>query len=303
MNAAVNIYHLRQTFCGITPMKSEKLNKGRKFLKYSIFSWGIPVGVAIFYIVLVKTQALQFNQDDTSVKGDVQSSLRFNQRIELDDEDTKGYILNVKPHTKIFVTKNVAAYVRQAQEFQHEKKPNISINQDEPQSKRFYKRVVLGNENNNARIYKHITGDCINGRITPSWTSAVDVYGIQGCLMLYIAVAFIITAYQIRQKLKAGQSIARNSNVRHRKFVLLMKLSTTTALSYWFPLFLSEMIDFNFDVKIALYTVTLLTGAYIGIAFGFTRRNYQLLKKKYFPVKEGPISNRVVANEYELRRL
>ena len=182
LNAAVNIYHLRQTFCGIAPMKSEKLNKRRKFLKYCIFSWGIPVAVAIVYIVLVKTVALHFNQLDTSVKGDVQSSLRFNQRIELDNEDTKGYVLNVNPQTKISEKKNVAPYVRPAQKFQDEGKPNISINGDEPQSKRFYKRVVLGNENNNERIYQHIKGDCINGRITPSWTTAVDVYGIQGII-------------------------------------------------------------------------------------------------------------------------
>ena len=296
MNATVNIYHLRQTFCGITPIKSENLNKRRKFLKYSMFSWGIPVAVAIVYIVLLKTQFLQFNQYATSWKADVQSSLRFYQRIELDNEDTKGYVLNVDPHTKILVTKIVAPYVRPGQNFHDKGKPNISINEDEPQSKRFYKRVVLGNEND-ARIYQHITGDCINGRITPSWTTAVDVYGIQGCLMLYIVVAFILTAYHIRKKLKAGRSIAQNSNVvRHRKFILLLKLSTTTALSYWFPLFLSEMIDFNFDIKIALYTVSLLTGAYIGIAFGFTRRNYQLLKKKYFPAKERPVDKRVAAN-------
>ena len=68
------------------------------------------------------------------------------------------------------------------------------------------------------------------------------------------------------------------------------KLSTTTALSYWFPLFISQIVDFNFDIKIALYTVTLLTGAYIGIAFAFTRKNYTLLKKKYSPAKHKSVS-------------
>ena len=303
MNAAVNIYHLRQTFCGIRPVNSEKLNKRTKFVKYSFFSWGVPVAVAIVYIVLVKTKALQFNQHATSWKADVQSSLRFNQCIELDNEDTKGFVLKVDAHTKISVKKNVAPYVSPAQNFQDEWKPNISINEDELQGKSFYKRIVLGNENNNARIYQHVTGDCINGRITPGWTTAVDVYCIQGGIMLYIVVAFILTAYQIHHKLKAGKRIGQKSNVvKHRKFVQLLTLSTTTALSYWFPLFLSEMIDFDFDVKIALYTVTLLTGAYIGIAFGFTRRNYQLLKKKNFPAKERLFKNRVAAIEYEPKK-
>ena len=302
-NAAVNIYHLRQTFCRNVPVKSEKLNKWRKFGKYTVFNWGLPLVVTIVYIVLVNKQALQFNQHATSEKGDVQSSLKFYQSIELADEDTKGYVLKVDPHTLTSGTKNVAPYRRAGHNFLDERKTNTSIKEDEPQSKRFYKRVVLGNEKNNERIYQHITGDCINGRITPSWTTAVDVYGIQGCLILYVSVTFILTAYEIRQKLKAGQSILQKSNVvKHRKSILLLKLSTTTALSYWFPLFLSEMIDFNFDVKIALYTVTLLTGAYIGIAFGFTRRNYQLLRKKYFPARVGPLNNRVAANEFELRR-
>ena len=305
LNAAVNIYHLRQTFCGNAPLKAEKLNKWRKFLKYSIFSWGVPVAVTIVYIVLVKTKALQFNQYATPVEGDVQSSLKFYQRIELAGEETNENVLKLDPHTLTSVTKNVAPYLRSANNFRDEGEPNISIEQNEPQSKRFYKRFVLGNKINNERIYQHITGDCykaVDSGITPSWINAVDVYGIQCFLMLYIVVAFILTAYQIRQKLKAGQSIAQKSNiVTHRKFVLLMKLSTTTALSYWFPLFLSHMIDFNFDVKIAFYTVTVLTGAYIGIAFGFTRKNYQLLKKRFFPAKDRKVNNRVAANEFELK--
>ena len=290
MNAAVNIYHLRKTFCGNTLVKAEGVNKWRKFLKYSVFSWGVPVGIAIVYIVLVKTQTLQFNQHRTYVKRDVPSSLRFYQRIEFADEDAKGN----GPHT----TSKRDNFAPCLPFFSQEDEHNVSIKRAATPNIAFYKRIVLGNENNNKRIYHHITGDCINGRITPSWLTAVDVYGIQGCLMLYIAITFIFTAYKIRQKLKAGQSIAQKSNVvKRRKFILLLKLSTTTALSYWFPLFLSEMIDFNFDVKIAFYTVTLLTGAYIGIAFGFTRRNYQLLKKKYFPAKDRPVNNRVAANQ------
>ena len=332
MNAAINLYHLRKTFCGNSLMKAEDANKWRTFLKYSVFSWGVPVAVTIVYIVLVKTQTLQFNQHDTSVKGDIQSSLRFYQHVELADGDRKG-----NPHTTS-KKKNVVSYFRLKDELckddKHvsknydpvrplhstygkeksakvelyfrskfkvcpkEDKHNVLIKNDRPSIRFREPRVVLENENNNERIYQHITGDCINGRITPSWSTAVDAYGIQGFLMLYIVITFIFTAYEIRQNLKAGQSIAQKSNiVKRRKFILLLKLSTTTALSYWFPLFLSEMIDFNFDVKIALYTVTLLTGAYIGIAFGFTRRNYQLLKKKYFPARDRIVYNRVAANQ------
>ena len=298
MNAAVNIYHLRKTFCGNTLVKSENVNKWRKFLRYTVFSWGIPVAVTILYIVLVKTHALKFNQYAASVKGNVHSSLRFYQRIELADEDARGDILKFYPHT-IAARKNFAPHIRLKQELDKEDKRNGWIQKNNPpRITTYYERVVLEeNENNNARIYHHIIGDCINGRVSPDWSTAVDVYGIQGCLMLYIVVTFILTAYKIRQKLKAGRRIAQKSNVvKRRKFVLLLKLSTTTALSYWFPMFISEIIDINFDIKIALYTVTLLTGVYIGIAFGFTGRNYELLKKKYFPVKERPVKNRLAAN-------
>ena len=330
MNAVVNIYHLRKTFCGNTLVKAEDVNKCKKFLKYSVFSWGVPVGVAIVYIVLLKTQTLQFNQHDTSVKGAVQPSLRFYQHIELADRKGNPHTTSKKKNfmshfslkdelckdDKDDVSKKddpvrpllstygkeksakVELYFRSKFKVCQEDKHNVSKKNDRPSTRFRELRVVLGNENNNERIYHHITGDCINGRITYSWSTAVDVYGIQGCLMLYIVITFIVTAYKIRQKLKAGQSIAQKSNVvKRRKFILLLKLSTTTALSYWFPLFLSEMIYFDFDVKIALYTVTLLTGAYIGIAFSFTRRNYQLLKKKYFPARDRPVYNRVAANQ------
>ena len=230
MNAAVNIYHLRKTFCGNTLVKAD-VNKWKRFFKYILFSWGIPVIITIVYIILVKVDALRFDEHVVFIKKD---GLRFDERIVFGKGMTKE---------------------------------------------------------NDIRVYQHITGDCISGRITPNWSAAIDVYGFQGCLVLYILVMFFFTAYRIRQKLKASSSIAQKSNIaKNHKFVILLKLSTTTALSYWFPLFISEIVDFNFDIKIALYTVTLLTGAYIGIAFAFTRRNYTLLKKKYSPAKHKSVS-------------
>ena len=255
MNAVVSIYHLRKTFCGNTLVKSD-VNKWKGFLRYSLFSWGVPVVIAIVYIVLVKTDTLTSDLQILYMKGNFESSLRFYQRIELINEDAVEDKL-------IF--------------YQH----NVSMKVDVPTNIRIHKRILLKNEDYNDRMYHYITGDCMNVRITPSWAAAVDVYGIQGCLMTYITIMFILTACEIRRKLKAGSRLTQKTN--DRKFVLFLKLSTTTALSYWFPLFISEMIDFSFDIKIALYTITLLSGAYIGIAFGFTRRNYQLLKKKYFP--------------------
>ncbi len=231
MNAAVNIYHLRKTFCGNSPVKTD-VNKWKRFLKYSLFSWGIPVIITIVYIILVKVDALRFDQHVVFIKKD---GLRFDERI-------------------VF-------------------------------------RKGTAKENDMRAVYQHITGDCISGRITPNWLAAIDVYGFQGCLVLYVLVMFLFTAYRIRQKLKTRSSIAQKSNIaKNHKFVILLKLSTTTALSYWIPLFISEIMDFNFDIKIALYTVTLLTGAYIGIAFVFTRRNYRLLKKKYSPAKHKSVS-------------
>ena len=231
MNAAVNIYHLRKTFCGNTLVKSD-VNKWRTFLRYSLFSWGIPVVVTIVYIVLVNTGALRFEQYTTFVRKD---GLRFNESFENGKEGAKD---------------------------------------------------------DDVGIYQHISGDCINGRISPEWSADVDVFGLQGCLLLCIVVMFIFTAYRIRQKLKASSSIAQKSNIRqNHKFLILVKLSTTTALSYWLPLFISRLVDLNFDVKIALYTVTLLTGAYIGFAFAFTRRNFTLLKKKYSPAKHKSVRN------------
>ena len=267
MNAAVNIYHLRKTFCGNTLVKSDELKKWNRFLKYSFFSWGVPFIITIVYIVLVKEDVLRF------VLEDAQSRLNRSTVLGKEDateDDARSYELIA------------------------------SLKKDVQSSLKFYERVTFANgdgKEDDARIYQQISGDCINGRITPDWSADVDVYGLQGCLLLYIIGMFIFTAYRIRKKLKASRNIAQKSNiVKRRKFVILLKLSTTTALSYWFPLFISRIVDFEFDIKIALYTVTLLTGAYIGIAFVFTRRNYQLLKKKYFPANNKPPVNEIPLN-------
>ncbi len=256
MNAAVNIYHLRKTFCGNTLVKAD-VNKWKRFLKYSLFSWGIPVIITIVYIILVKVDALRFGEHVVLMKKD---GVRFGKEMAKEDVSmVYQHIVNTQKDSLRFDERIV-----------------------------FKKRMAKENE---MRVYQHITGDCISGRITPSWSAAIDVYGFQGCLVLYVLVMFFFTAYRIRQKLKASSSIAQKSNLaKNHKFVMLLKLSTTTALSYWLPLFISEIVDFSFDIKIALYTVTLLTGAYIGIAFAFTRRNYTLLKKKYSPAKHKSVS-------------
>jgi hypothetical protein len=338
MNAAVNIYHLRNTFCGNTLVKSDELRKWNRFLKYSFFSWGVPVIITIVYIVLAKEDVLRFDQNiaSMSIKNDVQSSLRFYRRnangdatannigiyhriaslrgdalqskwrfnqstdTVLEDAQTR---LNQSTDT---VLEDAQSRLNQSTVLGKEDateddamiyQPIVSLKKDVQSSLKFYERIVFANgdgKEDDARIYQQISGDCINGRITPDWSAAVDVYGLQGCLLLYIIGMFVLTSYRIRQKLKASRNIAQKSNIR--KFVILLKLSTTTALSYWFPLFISRIVDFDFDIKIALYTVTLLTGAYIGIAFVFTRRNYQLFKKKYFPAKNKPPVNEIPLN-------
>ncbi|CAB3993514.1 Hypothetical predicted protein [Paramuricea clavata] len=311
MNAAVNIYHLRKTFCGNTLVKSDELKKWNRFLKYSVFSWGVTIIITIVYIVLVKEDVLRFDQPTASVKNDVQSSLRFYRRIANGKTmannigiyhriaSLKGDVLesesrfNQSTDTVLedaqskFSQSTVLGKEDATEDDAKIYQPIVSLKKDVQSSLKFYERIGFANgdgREDDARIYQQISGDCINGRITPDWSAAVDIYGIQGCLLLYIIGMFIFTAYRIRQKLKASRNVAQKSNiVKRRKFVILLKLATTTALSYWFPLFISRIVDFDFDIKIALYTVTLLTGAYIGIAFVFTRRNYQLLKKKYFP--------------------
>ena len=324
MNAAVNIYNLRKTFCGNTLVKSDELKKWNRFLKYSFFSWGVPVIITIVYIVLVKEDVLRFDQAIASVKNDVQSSLRFYRRFANGNATVnnigiyhriaslKGDVLQSKTRlnqSTDTVLEDAQSRLNQSTVLGKQDateddakiyQPIVSLKKDVQSSLKFYQRIVFANgdgKEDDARIYQQISGDCINGRITPDWSADVDVYGLQGCLLLYIIGMFIFTAYRIRQKLKASRNIAQKSNiVKRRKFVILLKLSTTTALSYWFPLFISRIVDFDFDMKIALYTVTLLTGAYIGIAFVFTRRNYQLLKKKYFPANNKPPVNEIPLN-------
>jgi hypothetical protein len=46
----------------------------------------------------------------------------------------------------------------------------------------------------------------------------------------------------------------------------------------------------DYNINAAFFTVASLTGVYIGIAFVFTRKNYRLLKKKYFPAKKKPVN-------------
>jgi hypothetical protein len=254
------------------------------------------------------------------VKNDVQSSLKFYRRIANGNATAnnigiyhriaslKGDVLQSKFNQSTDnVLEDAQSRLNQSTVLGKEDdamiyQPIVSLKKDVQSSLKFYERIVFANgagKEDDARIYQQISGDCINGRITPDWSADVDVYGLQGCLLLYIIGMFIFTAYRIRQKLKASRNIAQKSNiVKRRKFVILLKLSTTTALSYWFPLFISRIVDFDFDIKIALYTVTLLTGAYIGIAFVFTRRNYQLFKKKYFPAK-----NKLPVNEIPLNGL
>ena len=123
---------------------------------------------------------------------------------------------------------------------------------------------------------------CAKDHSFPYWVVVVENYGFPACISLYIIAMFIFTAYGIRKKLRASNSIVQRSNiVKNRKsFILFFKLSTTTAIS-WIPLVFEDFV-FNSDLMIALLTVAWLTGVYVGIAFVFTRKNYQLIRKKYF---------------------
>ena len=198
-NAAVNIYHLKKTFCRNTLVKSDQ-NKWKTFLKYCLFSWGVPIALTIVYIVLLLKDVLRVHQS-----------------------------------------------------------------------------IAHG-------------GLCVYGHNIPVWLRFIEAYGLSFCLLLYIIIMFIFTAYRIRKKLKASSNIAQKSNiVRKRKsFVILLKLSTTTAIS-WIPLFVINR-SFNLNLNIAILTIVWLSGVYVGIAFVFTRKNYQLLKKKYFPAKKKPVN-------------
>ena len=197
-NGAVNIYHLKKTFCRNTLVKSDQ-NKWKTFLKYCLFSWGVPVVLAVVYIVLVSKDILKFNQSRT--------------------EST-----------------------------------------------------------------------CVDGHDLPGWLALMEEFGLPCCLLLYIITMFIITSYRIHEKLKASRTIAQKSNVvrKRKSFVILLKLSTTTAIS-WIPLLVINP-SFKLNLNIAISTIAWLSGVYVGIAFVFTRKNYQLLRKKYFPAKKKPVN-------------
>ena len=197
-NAVVNIYHLRKTFCGNTLVKPDE-NKWKTFLKYSVFSWGVPLIITIVYIVLVKKDVLRFHLDSTG--------------------------------------------------------------------------CVMSNE-------------------LPLWLVVMTEYGLVGCLVLYIVVMFSFTAYRIRQKLKASSSIAQKSNIvkKRNSFVLLLKLSTTTAISLLPLMFSKFIVKLDIYIQKTFGIVAFLSGVYIGIAFVFTRKNYRLLKKKYFPAKKKSVN-------------
>jgi hypothetical protein len=252
MNATVNIYHLRNTFCGNTLVKSDELKKWNRFLKYSLFSWGVPVITTIVYIVLVKEDVLRFDQPIASLKKDVQSILNFYQRIEFTNRDAttnniriyrrvaslKGDVL----WSKLRFNQSTDTVLEDAQpEFNQGTvlgkedateddariyQPIVSLKKDVQSSLKFYERIVFANgdgKEDDARIYQQISGDCINGRITPDWSAAVDVYGLQGCLLLYIIGMFIFTAYRIRQKLKASRNFAQKSNIVKRRKLAIFK--------------------------------------------------------------------------------
>ena len=192
-NAAVNIYHLRKTFCRDTLVKSDE-NKWKTFLKYSLFSWGVPVVLVTIYILLVSKDVLKFYQTTT-----------------------------------------------------------------EP--------------------------FCVDTLDIPVWLAFIEKFGLSCCLLFYNIIMFIFTGYRIRQKLRASRSIAEKSNIvrKRQSFVLLLKLSTTTAISWILVLF--DNPDYNLSMQIIVRTVMWFSGVYVGIAFVFTKKIYQLLKKKYFPAK------------------
>ncbi|CAB3995306.1 Hypothetical predicted protein, partial [Paramuricea clavata] len=121
------------------------------------------------------------------------------------------------------------------------------------------------------RFQVDITG-CVMGDEPPLWLAVMEKFGLSGCLGLSIAVMFSFTAYRIRQKLKASSSIAQKSNIvkKRNSFVLLLKLSTTTAISLSPLLFENTHLDF--DIKMGLFTAAFLTGVYIGIVMKILQR-------------------------------
>ena len=82
------------------------------------------------------------------------------------------------------------------------------------------------------RFHLQYSITCVMGNEFPLWLAHMEKFGLVGCLSLYIAVTFSFTAYRIRQKLKASSSIAQKSNIvkKRNSFVILLKLSTTTAI-------------------------------------------------------------------------
>lgn len=143
---------------------------------------------------------------------------------------------------------------------------------------RFYQTV---------KINTHKKVEICQDHNIPAWLVSVMAYVLPSCFVLYIIVMFIFTAYQIHKKLKASNTIAQKSNLlkTRKSFVLLLKLSTTTAVFWSIPFIVIQHVLYKFDnaISVALLCVMLLNGVYVAVAFVFTRKNYQLFKKKYFP--------------------
>ncbi|CAB4005130.1 Hypothetical predicted protein [Paramuricea clavata] len=164
MNATVNIYHLRKTFCGNTLVKSDELKKWNRFLKYSLFSWGVPVIITIVYIVLEKEDVLRFDQPLASVKNDVQSSLRFYQRVVFANGSHGDATAN-----EIRIYRRIASFKKNVQSRFNQStvpwknariyQPIVSLKKDVQSSLKFYERVVFVNGNGreeDVRIYQQI---------------------------------------------------------------------------------------------------------------------------------------------------
>ena len=115
------------------------------------------------------------------------------------------------------------------------------------------------------KLYHLIIYGCVFGNI-PDWLAITKEYGLPGCLLLYNIVMFIYTAYRLRQKLKASSSIAQKSSIvkTRKSFVLLLKLSTTVAIT-WLPVIFERYIYLNvhFYIYMALWTVAFLSSVYI----------------------------------------
>ena len=198
-NSAVNMYHVKKTFCCNT-LATSREKKWKTFLKYSFFSWGIPVTSMIVCILLEKLDVSRFSV-------------------------------------------NVYGY-------------------------------CVGDQPDLLRIF----------------------YGLSFFLLfVYIIESFCTSVYRLRQKFKASNSIAQASNnARSRNSLIVsLKLFSATAITFWLPVIIAVATDPNVHVKTALFTLTQLTGFYIGVAFVFTKKNYKLLKKKCFRAKTKPSDENV----------